>query len=258
MSEIQKSTTPNAHNEDVVVLARSPQEMVVAQQGLVLWAERRLDRLRAALVERQENLAIAKKRKWKQGGWIKQVKIAEGRITFYEKVKTALEAGYCIMPDLPVQLLAVRTNKRRPRRREVSSSYGNPEHQLSDAAPNALPAGDGRYVTPSVFIDRWSRTEKNEKTGRDEITNFARAAAYDEEFDFPMKFVKPQILDATGQALALKLFDEIGILPATQHRRLSAMATSDPVVVGRIVREEKKHRHVLTFLITWWIDTSQI
>jgi hypothetical protein len=249
--------TPRAHAEDVVVLARSPEEMAVAQQGLVAWAEQRIARLEAALAECRTNLEIAVKRKWKQTGWIRQVKHAEARVTFYKKVKEALEAGYCIMPDLPVQILAVRTDRKAPSEKYVKSRWSHPENDLPNAEAKALPSGEGRYVDQRPFFMRWYE-ENPDKYGRVQRTNFARATSYDEVFDFPMKLVKPQILDDTGRALALKLFDEIGILPTAGRRGASAMATSDPVVVGRIVREENKRRHVLTFLISWWIDTSQI
>ncbi len=257
MSEIQKSTTDDARAEDVVVLARTPQEMQVAQQGLVAWAEQRLSRLHAALAECEENLAIAKKRKWKQDGWARQIKKAQARVVFYEKVKAALEAGYCIMPDLPVQLLAIRTDRRKPNSKVKSSRWQHPEDDLPKIKPRALPTGEGRYVDPTPFVERWHR-EEPDKDGRMVRTNFASAVDFDEELDFPMRLVKPQILDDTGRALALKLFDEIGILPAVQRKGMSAMTTSDPVVVGRIVRKEGNQRKVLTFLISWWIDTSQI
>jgi hypothetical protein len=260
ITKTQPSTTPQAHHEDVVVLARSPQEMEVAQRGLLKWADKRLARLALAVDEAKENLAIAATRKWKREPWIVQVKKAEAHVVFYTKVRAALAEGYCIMPDLPIQILAVRTNRKRPSKQTTRSDYGNPEAHLADVTPPGLPAGEGRYVDNKVDFTRWSTTKKDER-GNDHITNHARAAGFDEEFDFPMRLVKPQVLDDTGRALALKIFDEIGILPATNTgARASAMATSDPVVVGRIIRKTGPYnkRQVLTFLISWWIDTSQI
>jgi hypothetical protein len=260
ITKTQPSMTPQAHHEDVVVLARSPQEMEVAQRGLLEWADKRIARLALAVGEAKENLAIATTRKWKREPWIVQVKKAEARVVFYTKVRAALAAGYCIMPDLPIQILAVRTNRKRPPKQTAHAEYSHPENDLSHVQPHGLPAGEGRYVDNAVLFERWSTTKKNEY-GNDRITNHARATDFDEEFDFPMRLVKPQVLDDTGRALALKIFDEIGILPATNTgARASAMATSDPVVVGRIIRKTGPYnqRQVLTFLISWWIDTSQI
>lgn len=259
ITKTQPSTTPQAHAEDVVVLARSPREMEIAQRGLLEWADRRLARLALAVAEAKENLTIAITRKWKREPWIVQVKRAEAHVVFYTKVRAALAEGYCIMPDLPIRILAVRTHRKRPPKQTTHSDYGNPENHLANVTPPGLPAGEGRYVDNEVNFHRWSTTKKDER-GNDRIINHAQATTFDEEFDFPMRLVKPQVLDDTGKALALKIFDEIGILPAmSTGTRASAMATSDPVVVGRIIRKTGPYKQrQLTFLITWWIDTSQI
>jgi hypothetical protein len=261
ITKTEPSTTPTAHNEDIVVLARSPQEMEVAQRGLIEWADRRLARLQLAVTEAKQNLEIAVKRKWKQTPWIVQVKKAETHVVFYEKVRAALLEGYCIMPDLPIQLIAVRTNKKRPPRKAVATQYSHPENKLAKVEAPGLPTSEGRYVDRDVYFTRWHETNKD-RNGNDVITNWASATDFDEAIDFPMRLVKPQVLDDTGRALALKIFDEIGILPGTATgSRASAMAISDPVVVGRIIRKiagPYKRRQVLTFLISWWIDTSQI
>jgi hypothetical protein len=69
--------------------------------------------------------------------------------------------------------------------------------------------------------------------------------------DFPMRLVRPQILKDLGEAMKLKIFDEIGILPQTRsHAR-------DPMVIGRVVRPgPNRWSNVhMSFLITWWVDT---
>ena len=52
--------------------------------------------------------------------------------------------------------------------------------------------------------------------------------------------------------LKRKLFDEIGILPATRRH-------ADPILVGRIKRKESAYNEPsMTFLIAWWIDTRDL
>ena len=90
-------------SEDLVVLARDPSEMAEAQQGLIAWMDRKVDVLKGELAEAEENLATAKRMKTRTQGWASVVRRAKNRVTYYEKARTALQEGYCIIPDFPVQ-----------------------------------------------------------------------------------------------------------------------------------------------------------
>lgn len=250
--------TVGVHN-DIVVLARNPSEMTAAQGALISWADRRIALLKQEVVTAQENLDIAKKNKWKTSGWVAALSRATQRVEFYEKVKAALEAGYCIMPDLPAQTIAVRTDKRRPPSKVVKSSthYGQhvPEVQTSSPA-----LGEGRYVDPRPETVTWDETTKNAQ-GVDVTRYFAEATQFNEQFDFPMRLVRPEILEDTSRAMLLKIFDEIGILPTARSGMSPLPATlshNDPVVVGRIVRKQGYKRHVINFLIAWWVDSRNL
>ena len=71
-----------------------------------------------------------------------------------------------------------------------------------------------------------------------------------QDVGFPFTMAKPQILDATGKAMARKIFDEVGILP---RRR----AKGDPMVVGRIIYKGSGYdEKSISFLITWFVDTK--
>ena len=76
------------------------------------------------------------------------------------------------------------------------------------------------------------------------------ATDFDEEIDFPFKLAKPQVLDAAARAMAFKIFDDIGMLPT--HRG------ADPMIIGRVEYREGYHRKFISFLITWFINTSEI
>jgi len=75
----------------LLVHARDPAEMERAQAQLVTWARGMEASERANLAEVEENLALARERKWKLSGWQRQVRLARKRVTFFEKVKLALE-----------------------------------------------------------------------------------------------------------------------------------------------------------------------
>lgn len=94
-------------------------------------------------------------------------------------------------------------------------------------------------------------TGKYDNTGTAILKEEFYAAEY-APVDFPFKAIKPQILDDVGKAMALKIFDEIGILP---QRRVKA----DPMVIGQIVIKKGTYdERRLSFLITWWLQESHL
>ena len=65
---------------------------------------------------------------------------------------------------------------------------------------------------------------------------------------FPVRFARPELLEVTSEAMALKVFDEIGVLPRRRGR--------DPVIVGRIIEPKTKSR--VSFLIGWYVNTAEL
>jgi hypothetical protein len=124
--------------------------------------------------------------------------------------------------------------------------------------PDAAPVGTGEYVSPhAALLESTRKVEgKNFKGEPEEVTEHTVWADEYLPPDFPMKRVKPQILDATGKAMARKIFDEMGVLPA--RRSMTGRRQGDPIVTGRIVRREGAREIGLTFLVSWWIDTRDL
>jgi len=63
---------------------------------------------------------------------------------------------------------------------------------------------------------------------------------------------KPRIMEATSRAMALKIFDDFGILPAQRK--------GDPMIIARIIDPRSRSysdKHV-SFLITWHLDTRTL
>lgn len=237
---------------DMVVIAKSASEMEVAQKSLVGWVDNRITGLLQELTEAETNLELAKKSKWRTAPWKKAVDDVNGRVVYYEKMKEALLAGYVIIPDLPAGLIAVRTTEKQPAHKTHKAGYSN--MFLPSAKTDSPPVGEGAYVSPEINYDRGSdtTTENDRKVTR----HWAMAESF-QGVDFPMTLVKPQILEETNRAMALNVFDEIGILPAGLTRR-QMLKGVDPIVLGRIVRTEGKQRIACAFLITWWISTATL
>lgn len=236
---------------DVVVLARDAAEMANAQQGLITWFEAKVGAEKAQLAECEENLAIAKGMKTKTNGWKRQVTLAKRRVVYYEKGLAALHEGYCIIPEFPVALIAVRTSRSRPPKKWHGGNWGN---NVPDVVSQQLPEGEGQYVDPRPFLGSKRVVTARHDDGKPKSVQTYHQATDFDDVDFPFKTVKPQILKDLSHAMKRKIFDEIGILPAPRSR-----GCGDPVIVGRIKRKTSRYGEVvLTFLITWWVDTRDL
>lgn len=225
--------------DDLVVLATNPSEMQHAQQQLLAWADRKMEILQAELAEAEQNLAECKKLKVKTAAWTRQVGLARDRITYYEKIRAAIAEGYYIVPNFPVQVIAIRTEAKKPPKR---STWGEAAPYSSESPP----LGEGRHVAPEM-TNRVTRHE-------DRSLTFTPTAFRD--FNFPFQVVKPKVLSDLDHAMKLRIFDEIGILPAAAPAKRAV--GGDPMLVGIIRRRENSGPVQTMFLISWWIDTRSL
>jgi len=273
MSESVESTAPEVQShtvvvaapealpisEDIVVVAKTREEMETAQHDLISWVDPKIAALERDVVEAETNLGVAKKSKWATASFRKTLKIAKDRVSYYQRIRAALLAGYVIMPDLPGATVAVRTSQHKPRENVLKSSWNH--RDLPQAVSDGSDIGTGRYVDPTLKYETWDETGKD-TTGRETTTHLAVATGFDTEFSFPVKLVKPQVLDATSRAMVRKIFDEIGIIGAGSakpgKKLRPTFAHGDPIVLGRVVRYEGAKRFSCAFLITWWVDTKTI
>lgn len=74
------------------------------------------------------------------------------------------------------------------------------------------------------------------------------------EVDFPITMAKPEIMQATTRAMALKIFDQFGILPA-EANRTGPRPKGDPLVVAQIIDPRPTSDRRVTFMIAWHLDT---
>ena len=231
---------------DFVLVARSSQQMDRCQAQLVQWCDRKIAAMQAEADDLAENLDIATRNKWGTGGLSRAHKLAVKRVEYYRKIKLALEAGYVIVPNFPVEMFAIRTNRKTPPGTVVEY-----EDSLPRPEAEGLPAGEGRYVDDQpIGIEHYQ--EQVGAPGRERTADRYFATELNEEIDFPFARAKPEILKAAELAMAHKLFDEMGVLPARQR--------GDPMIVGRIKdpRSTTYNPRWITFLIAWFIDTRDL
>lgn len=225
------------------LIATSPTEMVANQNSLMEWCDQKIAVEQQEIGDLEANLAIAKANKWRVKPWQSRISRARRKILFFEKVKQALQAGYYIVPPFPVQVFAIRTDAQKPQAH--TTTWVGATHEQS---AKRLPPGDGDYVSnlPEVWQRDIDWVEKGEKkTG---TQYFAKAFR---DVDFPFSFAKPQVLEATSKAMALKLFDQMGVLPRFGR------AGGDPIVVGQILHPSQ-YREPLTFFVAWWMNSDDL
>lgn len=233
------------HPDNIVAVALSPGEMPAEQQRLSQWCK---DKIRALNVERSDfldNAVIAREHGWQHASLTAAARRVENRMTYYEKLAAALDAGYLIVPNFPVEVMAVRV--RESHRKPYAESVRGNWSALSDvkADPN-VPAGLGRYVDNRPMSD--ISHPLVEKNGKKEFERVETASAFSDEIDFPVLAVKPRIMNATARAMATKIFDDIGVVTGRHP---------DPVVIGRIF-QPGKHGDAVSFFIAWWVDTKSL
>ena len=236
---------------DSTIVALTPAEMPAAQAALLDWTARQIALLKDEQKDLEEHRQIAKANGWKLTAVERRLLMAKRRIVYYEKMRAAVEAGYLLVPNMPVDVFAVRVNRATPPRALVGTNWAPPNARVQ---PHVLPAGEGRYVdgVPSLKHDSMTVTGQDGKTRTEHqwITD-----AYD-EVDFPIKAVKPIVLDATARAMGLKVFDQLGVVRDNGVNRTWGRS-GDPIVVGQLIDPRGQGRGT-TFFVAWWLDTSTL
>ncbi|MGH6836328.1 MAG: hypothetical protein ACREC9_12450 [Methylocella sp.] len=254
--EVEIARVPTIVEEpmEFTVIATNPSEMERGQKSMILWAARKIQAEKQDCADAEAQCAIAAKNKWTMGPWRRRVKIAGQRMDFYRKIKLALEAGYYIIPPFPMDVFAIRTNRRFPRFQQAENK--NDIRQLAQA----LAPGAGTYKSPHPpFHAEDSYARKQD--GSFDYDTLLKTDYYADTYrdlapvDFPFKMVKPIVMEETAKAMALKIFDQFGMLPVIPNP--SQPVRADPIICGQILAPHKG-RKPLTFFIAWWLDTRSI
>lgn len=247
-------------DRSLTVLAKNPVEMAASQAAMIDRVLLRIQQEQYELNLAQENLDHARRLKIKTAGWARLVTKHTGFIKYYEKVLQALKAGYFVVPDLPIAVIAVRTNRVFPTHRKVEQCGMS----VKDEPPALLPAGEGEYVAPEVLVHRGSYEQAIEG-GKTKTVKTITPMGLDTP-NFPFKAVRPEVLSELSNAQKLRLFDLIGVYPNTVRS-----SKRDPMLIGIITTQRErmdKYRHQLpdlasghkrlSFLLKWWLDLDSL
>lgn len=221
--------------KDLELTATQPIEMLNAQQHLIVWCDLKIASLVSQAAELHEATEHAKLMKWKSSTLERQHDRCVRRISYYSKVKAALLAGYYIIPNFPITLFAIRTHKKNPTGQ--STSYWARVEQ----GAKELPINEGEYRNPNPLVE-----DRNWKDG--DRSGVVRTAKEWDDIEFPITMAKPEIMKATSKAMELRIFDRVGIMPASKN--------DDPVIIGQIFHKSGGREKVVSFMIAWHLNTN--
>lgn len=247
-SVIQTNVVPDVAT-DLRLVARSADEMKTAQSQLSEWFRQKQQIAERDLALFDDQLRVAKENGWRDDKLKRLRGIQRKRVSFYEKCAVAAEHGYCLIPNLNCDLFAARTTRLKPLRDEAERSPWRNRSQRGDAPP----LGKGEYVDTNPFVGSFKIREWSEKEQK-EITKTIEFNDRFDEVEFPLSIAHPEVMTKTGEAMAIKAFDAIGVLPERRQK-------GDPLALGVIFKPGASKWDTngrVTFLIAWYVDTSTI
>ena len=130
-----EASVPTVH-----LVARNPVEMQAAQTDLANWLKAKLTEIEHEVVELNAALNEARQNNWSISALTRQRNKVVGQETYYFKMLKAVEAGYTIIPEFPIDVFAIRVTRsvvRAPAVRE-RDRWGNPD--VEDERPDIAPA----------------------------------------------------------------------------------------------------------------------
>lgn len=251
-----QTTTPSASivqttGGNVELSASTPDEMVACHGAMIDWANRKLDLVRNEAKELRDAYNHAKKMKWRNDVLHRHAALADKRVVFYEKFKAALEAGYCVVPNFPVTLFAIRTDSPKPK--PFYALRKSTWHGHFEQAAKLLPSGEGKYQNPQPIIEESTHTQTVQEGGQAVQKKESWADEW-AEMEFPANMARLHVMHAATRAMALKIFDEVGMLPADYKRN------PDPILIGHIIKPASTRylQTTVSFMIAWHIDTRTL
>ena len=229
---------------DTQLIALGPHQLADAQTKLIAWCENKMDDLRSELVTAHGVVEALRTASMSDARGRRIVTGINKRMTFYEKLKAALEAGYYILPPIPHQVFAIRSkHDAPPPNRQIGNTW-----KADEPTPPILPVGEGEYHNATVERENVGYVREKDSQGKDVSKPIYQNLAW-KDIEFPFFPVKPEIIEATGRALEKKVFDWLGVAPSYR--------ATDPMVIG-CLKHWKQGAGPVHFFVAWWLDVDTL
>jgi len=251
MDERQLTTQPQAIEAPThYAIARTAEEMSTAKSSIHTFLVRKVAGIDVEIAEAEELLARAVKYRWRPASFRGILQRLKTSRLYYGKLLAAAEAGYAVVPNMDVDLFAIRVRRVAPSQPSSQSlstySYQNP--RMENESEQRLPIGEGRYESPVQLVTTKKSEGKNDKGEKTFVTTITPVGFA--QLEFPLSVAHPLVMDAVSVAMAGKIFDRIGIVPRTGR--------GDPIVLGQIVMKEGWTTKLASFLIAWYVDARTL
>lgn len=227
------------------VIALDQPGLEASHAKMIEWSLSAQRQVSLELEEERSSLEIASKRKWATKPFAARISRLEKRTEFYRKIELALRAGYVLVPNFEMTAFAIRTDAKTPRGGTRSGRWNN-----FVQSAKLLPAGEGRYIDPNPFIETNTDIVPDGKGGTKEVVT-QRPTNLDDEISFPLAIARPMLMTRAGEAMALKIFDEVGVAVDTRRRG----GRGDPILMGYI-GNPRDSRPGVSFFLGWSFDPS--
>lgn len=228
---------------DTQLIALDPHGLAAAQTTLIEWCDGKLSAIQTEITQahgiaqalRKANMSDARARRLVTG--------INKRAAFYSKIKVALNEGYYILPPIPHQTFAIRSKREFPLRNEAIGS----KWKADEPKAQILPVGEGEFHNATVEREVVNYVTMKEN-GKD-VEKSVEANVSWKEIEFPFFPVKPEIIEATSKALAMKVFDWLGAAPPYR--------STDPMIIG-CIKHYKQYQGPVHFFVAWWLDLETL
>jgi hypothetical protein len=246
-------------SSDLSVIAQTPDEMKSANLALIAWCDQKIRELRAEHVELCTASDHAKKMKWQWRTLHAQALKCAKRMIYFGKMRQALKEGFFIVPNFPVNVFAIRTERGYPLQMwSIDENYSYKPFRHKQQPSSMLPEGEGEYKNPFPLV-RHRRELAKKPDGSPQI-NWVQWADEFKDIEFPLCMAKPQIMEATSRAMAMKLFDDFGLFEGhtTMRVHVERRVTRDPIIVARLKdpRSTTYEWRGISFIVAWHLDTA--
>jgi hypothetical protein len=230
------------------LVALNRPELEAAHAKMIEWVNARIEKVDLDLQVEHAACEAAVDHHFATAPFDRRIRNLQRQRVFYDKILAALNAGFAIVPNFAMNVFAIRTRAREPR------GAASKNHWERFAQPaQLLQVGEGAYVNPNPAVYQRAETESDGKGGTKNVMVY-----FPEEFtdvEFPITLARPELMTRVGQAMATKIFDEIGVAVDSGSR--VGGGRGDPVVIGRL-RNPRKGAPALSFFLGWYFDPSRL
>lgn len=226
------------------LVALSQGDLEGAHSQMLTWMRARLAESREELRAAEYNHEEAKRFRWNAKPFDRRAAKLRRQIAFYSKIEAALLAGFVLVPNFDMEVFAIRTRANTP----LGSATTRARWANFTQEAQLLPPGEGEYRNPNPLTGQETWKEDDGKGGKiDRWRSWTEGWA---EFAYPMTIARPELVTRTGEVLALKLFDEVGI---ANNTRRYVSRRGDPILLGHF-RNPVKGKQGATFFLGWYFD----